>query len=71
MSDPLITLDAAVNIAKKSGFVNMNKRWFERRIETGAMDAKEGAVTYVSESDIVGLVNSMLLHAATQNKSPT
>jgi hypothetical protein len=60
MQDPLITLDEAVSIAKAAGFQNMNKRWFQLKIETGALDGKEGVVTYVAKSDVENLIDAIV-----------
>lgn len=67
MSDSLIPLGSAINLAKDAGFTNINKRWFERKIEGGVIAVHQGVVPYVSRSEVVGMISHMLDHA--KNKS--
>jgi len=67
MPDPLITIDAAAEIARANGFANINKRWFERGIAKGAIRAHEGVVPYLFESEVIALVESLKLQARMLN----
>ena len=54
----LVTLDEAVARAKAAGFDNMNKRWWQRNIERGLLEAVDGAVTYVRSEDVNTMIET-------------